>query len=288
MSSILITGASGFVGRRLTAALKEKGHSIEEFSAEQGDIARGELPTVRVDQVFHLAAKTFVPDSWKYPREFYDVNVLGTVKVLDYCRNHGATLTLISSYVYGRPDCLPIAEDHPLRAANPYGQTKVLAEELCRFYELSFRIPITIIRPFNLYGPGQPEHFLIPTLIAQALSPDATEIVVNDESPRRDYIFVSDLIDLLTRVADDPRPGAYNAGSGCSYSVTEIVAMINGLVSVPKRLRTRGEERPNEIADVVADIRKARDTFGWEPSVSMREGLLRMISQTAGGSQRLR
>ena len=82
---------------------------------------------------------------------------------------------------------------------------------------------------------------------------------------------------MLTRVAKDPKPGAYNAGSGCSYSVAEIVEMINSLVRVPKCLRTRGEQRPNEILDVVADIRKAREAFGWEPMVSMREGLARLI-----------
>jgi nucleoside-diphosphate-sugar epimerase len=278
MSSILVTGASGFVGRLLVTALKEKGHHVEEYSAEQGDIASDILPDIKADLVFHLAARTFVPDSWKDPESFYDVNVRGTIKVLEYCRAHGASLAFISSYVYGRPDSLPISEHHPLRAANPYGQTKVLGEELCRFYELSFRVPVTIVRPFNLYGPGQPEHFLIPTLIAQALSPASAEIVVNDETPRRDYIFVTDLIELLTRVADDPKPGAYNAGSGCSYSVAEIVAMINNMVPQPKILRTRGEVRPNEIQDVVADIRRARETFGWEPGVSMQEGLSRMIS----------
>jgi nucleoside-diphosphate-sugar epimerase len=277
MSSILVTGASGFVGRSLVDALKDKRHDVHEYSIEQGDIAHGQLPEVRTDQVFHLAARMFVPDSWKEPQAFYDVNVLGTVNVLEYCRKHKASLTLISSYVYGRPDSLPISEDHPLRAQNPYGQTKVLAEELCRFYELSFHVPVTIIRPFNLYGPGQPKHFLIPTLVAQALSAESPEIVVNDESPRRDYIFITDLVELLTRVAEDPKRGAYNAGSGCSYSVAEIVGMINSLVPVPKSLRTRGEQRPNEIMDVVADIRKAREAFGWEPMVSMREGLARLI-----------
>jgi nucleoside-diphosphate-sugar epimerase len=277
MSSILVTGASGFVGRSLVRALKEMSHDVHEYSIEQGDVAHGRLPEVRTDQVFHLAARSFVPDSWKEPQAFYDVNVLGTVNVLEYCRKHEASLTLISSYVYGRPDSLPISEDHPLRAQNPYGQTKVLAEELCRFYELSFQVPVTIIRPFNLYGPGQPRHFLIPTLVAQALSPESAEIVVNDESPRRDYIFITDLVELLTRVAEDPKPGAYNAGSGRSYSVAEIVEMINSLVRVPKCLRTRGERRPNEIRDVVADIRKAREAFGWAPMVSMREGLARLI-----------
>lgn len=285
MSSILVTGASGFVGKGLVAALREQRHDVREYSVEQGDIARDDLPDVRVDQVFHLAARTFVPDSWKDPQSFYDVNVRGTINVLEYCRKYGASLTMISSYVYGRPDSLPIAEGHPLRAQNPYGQSKVLAEEMCRFYELSYKVPVTIVRPFNLYGPGQLDSFLIPTLIAQALSKESNEIVVNDATPRRDYIFVTDLIDLLLRVAESPKPGAYNAGSGCSYSVAEIVAMINRLIPAPKVLRTREESRPNEILDVVADVRKAREAFGWEPRIGMIEGLRRMISGSPPSEQ---
>lgn len=277
MSSILVTGATGFVGRRLVTALKKHSHSVQEYSSAQGDIARGELPAGKVEHVFHLAAKTFVPDSWKFPRRFYEVNVLGTLNVLEHCLKYGASLTFISSYVYGQPECLPISEDHPLRAVNPYGQTKLAAEDICNFYAANFQIPITVIRPFNLYGPGQGDHFLIPTLVKQALSPEISEIVVSDPAPRRDYIYIGDLIDLLVRVAEAPKPGAYNAGSGCSYSVAEIVALLNGLLPAPKPLRTRGESRPNEIPDVVADIRKARGDFGWEPRISMRDGLARML-----------
>lgn len=272
MKSVLITGASGFVGRFLAAELGERGFSVTAHS-----LSRGDPPSAPIEQVIHLSARSFVPDSWKSPAEFYEVNVRGTERILEFCRNCGASLIFVSSYVYGRPDSLPIGESHPLQAMNPYAQTKILAEELCRFYSISYALPLTIVRPFNLYGPGQAAHFLIPTLIAQAVSPES-EIVVDDETPRRDFLFVTDFVDLLARMAEQPRPGVYNAGSGCSASVSEIVAIINTLIPAPKKLRARGARRPNEIEDVVADIRKARETFQWQPRVSLRQGLEQMLS----------
>src|SRR6202011_2766469 len=110
--------------------------------------------------------------------------------------------TLVSSYMYGHPERLPIPEDHPLRASNPYSHSKLLAEQITRFYQESFGVPVTIVRPFNLYGPGQSEDFLIPTLIRQALAQDSNAIVVADLTPKRDYIYIDDVVDLLVRLGE--------------------------------------------------------------------------------------
>src|SRR5580692_7564682 len=115
MSQMLVTGASGFVGRRLVPALASKGYSVLTHSVEQGHIARSEFPP-GASHVFHLAALTFVPDSWREPFAFYDVNVLGTANVLEYCRRNRCSMTFMSSFVYGQPKTLPIGEDHPLEA----------------------------------------------------------------------------------------------------------------------------------------------------------------------------
>ena len=234
--------------------------------------------------MFHLAAKTFVPASWQSPASFYEVNVMGTINVLEYCRKHSTPLTFVSSYVYGQPDYLPITESHPLRAVNPYAHSKLLAEDVCGFYTRNFQVPVTIIRPFNLYGPGQADQFLIPTLIRQALSPDHPAIVVNDTAPRRDYIYITDLIDLFLASAAKPNPGIYNAGSGCSYSIADIVNLINELLPVAKPLESRGDLRTNEIPDVVADVARARAAFGWMPQVNFRDGISRTM-QALQGSQ---
>ena len=281
MRSALVTGATGLVGRHLVAALRNADYHVVEHSSRDGNIARGQLPSGQIDHVFHLAAKMFVPDSWRSPADFYEVNVMGTVHVLEYCRAHSAGLTFISSYVYGQPEHLPISEDHPLRAVNPYGHTKLVAEDICRFYATNFQVPVTIVRPFNIYGPGQTDQFLIPLLIQQALS-SSPSIIVNDTEPRRDYIYISDLIDLLLVSEARPQPGIYNAGSGCSHSIAEIVKLINGLLPVAKPLESRGETRTNEIPNVVADISKARAAFGWTPRIEMREGIGRTMQAMTG------
>ena len=182
-NEILVTGASGFVGRRLVAALEGRGLAVKKHSDGDGDIATCPLPMDGVGHVFHLAARTFVPDSWKDPRPFYQTNVMGAVNVLEHCRRHQSSLTLISSYVYGQPQRLPIAEDHPLSAPNPYAHTKILAEEAARFYERNFGLSLVIVRPFNIYGPGQTGPFLIPSIVRQVLDPPVDAVRVQISAP---------------------------------------------------------------------------------------------------------
>src|SRR5580704_9094470 len=149
MSEVLVTGADGFAGRYLVASLRQGGHNVTGFSLADGDIASAALDFPGIEHVFHLAARTFVPDSWENPRAFYETNVLGTLNVLELSKRSKASLTLISSYVYGPPDHLPISEHHPLRAFNPYSQTKIMAEEMARFYESHMQLHLSIVRPFN-------------------------------------------------------------------------------------------------------------------------------------------
>jgi nucleoside-diphosphate-sugar epimerase len=279
--SILVTGASGFVGTHLIAALREQGEKVVAHHSADGDIAREELRVPRdVRHVFHLAARTYVPDSWRTPREFYEVNVLGTVNVLELCRARGATLTLMSSYVYGRPERLPIDEEHPVRAFNPYAHSKILAEQAAAFYQSSFGVVVTIVRPFNLYGPGQASHFLIPTLVRQAVDPACEAITVADERPKRDYLFIDDLVDLLVRQLNKRETGGiYNAGSGMSVSVLDLASIVADAAGTTKPVVSRGEQRPDEVLDTVACIARARCEFGWSPKVTLAEGLRRIIER---------
>ena len=123
------------------------------------------------DTSFTWRRRTFVPDSWKTPTVFYETNVLGTVNVLELCRRTSASLTFISSYVYGHPRSLPIAEDHPCRRSTRYSHSKILAEEVVRFYAATFHMPAAIVRPFNVFGAGQSDMFLIPKVMRQVLDP---------------------------------------------------------------------------------------------------------------------
>jgi nucleoside-diphosphate-sugar epimerase len=271
--SVLVTGAGGFIGSHLVKALRAAGHAVLTHSTRQGDIKNCHLSFQGVGHVFHLAARTFVPDSWSAPMSFYEVNLLGTVNVLEFCRAQGASMTLLSSYVYGPPARLPISEGEPLCAFNPYSHTKILAEETALYYQRQFGVPVTIVRPFNVYGPGQDRRFLIPKILTQAIDPGQTTIVVADLRPRRDYLFVADLIDLLVRTVFRREGGIFNAGSGSSWGVGEVVTMVNGLLPVPKAVVAGGPIRPDEVNDVIADISRPRLEFGWAPRVTLRDGL---------------
>jgi nucleoside-diphosphate-sugar epimerase len=274
---VLVTGADGFVGRRLVRALRDAGYGVYAHSGGSGDIARCRLDYPGVTRVFHLAARSFVPDSWADARGFYEVNVLGTVNVLEFCRAQKAALLYVSSYVYGTPTELPIPESHRRMAVNPYGHTKILAEDVCDFYAAAHGVRVCVVRPFNLYGPGQDEKFLIPLLIRQAADPESRAIEVADDLPKRDYLHVDDLIRLLLIASERNAAGVYNAGSGESVSIRQVVEILNQFVPTPKALKSRGERRPQEIMDVVADVRKAASELGWNPCIPLRDGLAQLM-----------
>ena len=274
--TVLVTGASGFIGRPLSERLEQAGCTVVRHSDAGGDIASCPLPGSGVKHVYHLAARTFVPDSWAQPLPFYATNVLGTVNVAEFCRRHGASLTMLSSYVYGRPRLLPISEEHPVAAFNPYGHTKLLAEEVCRYYAQQFGIAVTIIRPFNVYGPGQTGNFLIPTLLRQVLDPEAREVSIADDRPRRDYLFIDDLLDLLLLTMNPQGFDVFNAGSGCSVNPRELAELMLQAAGLEKPVVSRGEVRADEVLEMVADFGKAKRVFGWEPRVSLVDGLKRM------------
>jgi nucleoside-diphosphate-sugar epimerase len=281
---VLVTGADGFIGTHLVRALHAAGHTVFAHSSRDGHIAHCTLDFTEVGHVFHLAARTFVPESWSAPLAFYEVNVLGTANVLEFCRRCDASLTLMSSYVYGRPARLPICEADPIQAFNPYSHSKILAEETGRYYERQFGVPVTIIRPFNIYGPGQDRRFLIPVILTQLVDTETSTIVVADLRPRRDYLFISDLIELLMKTILRKEGGAFNAGSGSSWSVEDIIAVANQLVPTPKSARSESGPRRDEVLDVVADISRVRHQFHWEPQVSLHDGLRETLAwmQTSG------
>jgi nucleoside-diphosphate-sugar epimerase len=276
---VLVTGATGFAGRHLVAALRHAGYAVETHSSSASDIGQ-ELPSYSgISHVFHVAGRLFVPDSWRNPGLFYRTNVQGTVNVMEFCREQKASVTLISSYVYGIPQRLPISEDHTVAAVNPYAHTKLLAEDIARFYEKQFDVGVTIVRPFNLYGPNQDRRFLIPQLIHDALDPQVAAMEVADLAPRRDYLHIDDLVRLLILVMTARGSGTYNAGSGKSVSVNELASTIRDLAGVDKPIVAKGAPRQNEIPDVIADISRARDTFGWTPQIELPDGLDGIIQQ---------
>lgn len=271
---LVVTGASGFIGTALVKSLRRSGHEIIPLDHRDGDVADAgywrSLPPA--DHVVHLAGRSYVPASWQQPSEFIATNATGTARAVEYCRANRAHLVFVSAYIYGIPRTLPVAEDHPVSPNNPYALSKVLAERICCFHADDERLPVTIVRPFNIFGPGQPGTFLIPTIMKHIV--ENTQIRVKDLAPRRDYLLVDDFITGLERTLLAPRGlRVFNFGSGASYSVQEIVEMAQAVAGSHLPVVCDGERRANEIPDVRADIGQARRLLGWEPRYSFMDGL---------------
>lgn len=280
MKKILVTGATGFIGKALTQELENQKMSIIKVSSQDGDIADSitleKYKDEAVAHVIHLAAKTFVPDSWKNPKDFYEANFNGTLNVLDFCREKRAGLTYISTYVYGQPERNPIKEEDRISSNNPYGHSKYLAEQLCEFYAQQFDVNIKIIRPFNVYGIGQKDNFLIPHIIKQAMEEENIEVM--DLNPKRDYIYIKDLVQaIILTIKSVDKFGIYNIGYGKSYSVAEIIEKVQNILGTNKLVISKKSIRKNEINDVIADINKAKEKLGWQPKYTIEEGLKEII-----------
>lgn len=281
MSKILVTGASGFIGRSLVARLQTQGWDVIPLDSTVGDIASpdtlAKFRQQKVAHVFHLAGKTFVPDSWNNPQAFCQINVTGTINVLEFCKETRIPMTYVSAYVYGHPDSLPIGEDSAVRPSNPYALTKRLAEEACEFYASTYGLQVTTIRPFNAYGIGQAENFLIPAIISQALD-SGEEIVVKDLAPKRDYVYLEDMVTgLLATLGKSDGYRVYNIGSGVSLSVQEVIDLIQDIAGTQKKIVCDQVIRTNELMDVVADISKAGSELGWRPEFTFRAGIEKII-----------
>lgn len=278
MTKILVTGASGFIGKNLISKLRTSECEITEVSSTEGDIADKSTWSnfESAEVLIHLAGDTFVPDSWNKPERFMKTNFLGTVCALDYCRHHNARLVYLSSYLYGNPIKLPISESAPLVANNPYALSKKLAEEVCKFYSDFYGVKITIFRPFNVYGRGQSEQFLIPSIINQART--GKIIRVKDLEPKRDYIHIEDLVDAIIKAVAMPLEfDVFNIGVGVSYSAAELIDIIQNIMGTSLDVQVAGEKRIGEIMDTQADITRALEILDWTPKFSLRTGLEKML-----------
>lgn len=275
---VVITGRSGFVGRRLDRRLEGEGVRVAGASRADGiDITRDFLPLDGVDHVYHLGGLSFVPDAWADPSAYYFTNTYGTVRVLDQCRRAGVPITFVSTYVYGSSAPIPVSEKTPPNPNNPYAFSKLAAEDACRFYARTFGLEVSILRLFNVYGPGQSASFLIPTIARQAVDRDCPEIVVADLSPRRDFIHVDDVVEALLAAPRLPSGEVFNVGSGRSHSVQDVIEACLSAASVSKPFRARDERRTNEIPDVVADISALSAAIGWRPQIAFETGIRTVV-----------
>lgn len=285
---ILVTGAGGFIGKALAEYLGRKQESVLALSSKELDVTDKRsvdaLPVSRIAHIIHLAGKTFVPRSWEAPAEFMETNIFGTLNILELCRNYQIPMTYISAYIYGPPEKNPIRETDQINPNNPYAKSKYMAEELCGFYAKQYGVKVSIIRPFNVYGTGQKETFLIPQIISHAIKEDSIRVM--DLAPMRDYIYLEDLLEAIyLTVKKVQEYDVFNIGSGVSYSVEEVIAVVQRILGSHKPVECRHETRKNELNNVVADISHAKEVLGWQPAYTLEQGLSEMIEKIRGEGQ---
>ncbi|MBN2396143.1 MAG: NAD-dependent epimerase/dehydratase family protein [Candidatus Atribacteria bacterium] len=272
---ILVTGSEGFIGKHLCAALIAADHIVLKLDIALGvDIADEKWVNEieEFDILYHLAAITFVPDSFNYPHRFFKTNFLGTLNALEACRKYKAKMVYISSYVYGAPITIPVNEQHAISAHNPYAQSKIIGEDLCRSFNRDFDVKIVIIRPFNVFGYGQNKSFLIPSIFNQASNGLVT---LMDARPKRDLLYIDDFIDgLLTlTVKEFPSIEIFNMGSGASISVANLAEIISKFYDFEVAIEYTNQYRQGEILETKADISKAEKQLGWSPKYTIEDAL---------------
>lgn len=280
--TVLLIGHTGFMGRALQQRLETADCHVLGFSRSQGgDIADPDalahMANEPVDLVYHLGGITGVAASWDDPALFYRVNTFGTQRVLEFCRHKHCALVYVSTYVYGNPVRLPIDEEHPVHPSTPYAHSKYLGEELCRFYQQHYGVWINILRPFNIYGPGQKISFVIPHLIQEIMEKES--IHVRSVLPRRDFLYVDDAIDAMMLFLESSTQQIYNLGSGVSYSIYELIQMLQYLIGSHKNVIQSNFHVQNEVLEVVSDCNRLHRTFGWRPRYGLEEGLRRTFSR---------
>ena len=305
---VLVTGAGGFIGSRLTEALCARGARVRAFvrynsRADTGllkllpaevlrsvEVIMGDLldedalekAASGTALVFHLGALISIPYSYQHPVEVVRANILGTLAVLQACRKAGCRVIHTStSEVYGSALRVPIDEQHPLQGQSPYSASKIGADKLVESYYCAFGVPAFTIRPFNTYGPGQSARAIIPTIITQALQ--AEEIHLGNLDALRDFTYLDDTVAAFIKAAETPGIDGetFNLGSGHEVSIRELSEEIVALTGSRARVVVDEERlRPekSEVVRLLADNSKARRVLGWAPQVELREGLTRTIA----------
>jgi NAD dependent epimerase/dehydratase len=302
---VLVTGAAGFIGSHLTERLVRDGHQVRAFVRYNGrddrgnladlpgdigaaiDVERGDLKDPGAvkravdgrEWVFHLGALIAIPYSYQNPYDVVQTNVLGTAHVLDACRASSTLERVVltsTSEVYGTAQTVPIDESHPLQGQSPYAATKIGADALGESYHRAFGLPVTILRPFNAFGPRQSARAIIPTIISQALV--RPKIKLGRLDPRRDLTYVKDTAAGFVAIAgcDHAVGRAVNIGRGEDISIGELVETIAGRLGRQITIETDQDRfRPaaSEVERLLAGTGLAQSLWGWKPRYSLEDGL---------------
>jgi UDP-glucose 4-epimerase len=304
----LVTGGSGFIGSCLTRVLSARGHQVtvvDNLSSGYRDNLKG-IPSVLfvegdirdnavldksmsgVEVVFHLAASVGNSRSIQDPLTDSDVNVLGTLRVLQSARRAGARRIVYSSSagIFGQLKILPIAEDHPTEPSSPYGVSKLAAEKHCLVYDQLHGLEVVCLRYFNVYGINQrfdPYGNVIPIFAERLLRKEAL-VIFGDGNQTRDFVNVRDVAEANYRAATERAArGVYNIASGTSVSINDLARLMMRIIGSSAPIQYAAH-RPGDVEHSIADVSAASTAFGYTPSVPLDEGLREYLGWALGVS----
>ena len=308
MKKVLVTGAGGFIGSHLTERLVQLGvqvrafvhynsrndwglleqladevrHKIEVFPGDLTDASLVRRAVSDCQVVFHLGALIAIPYSYQAPEQFITTNVLGTLNILQACLETKVEKIIhtSTSEVYGSGRYTPMDEEHPLQAQSPYSASKIAADKLVESFSCSYGLPITIIRPFNTFGPRQSARAVIPTIISQALS--AADIKLGSLAPVRDFTFVEDTVSAFIKAAESEHTVGrlLNIGTGRGVTIGEVANIILSLCGGTVQIDAEEQRfRPidSEVMTLICNSTKAFQLLGWEPKYTLEQGLQHTI-----------
>lgn len=298
----LVTGGSGFIGSHLVDRLLKKDNEVTiiDRNIKWENLIDQKNPRLKIyhenilgnvsdlfkdiDIVFHLAALTRPQWSIEHPVETNEVNVTGTLKVLEHCRTNKVKriVFLSTSNIYGEQELYPTPEDVKPKPMNSYALTKLIGEQYCKLYEDLYGLEFNIIRPFNAYGTRMPITGIWTSAVAtyiNALKKDIPFVKFGDGEQRRDFIYIDDIVDQLILMAHSKVHGeAFNCGSNVNASINELLALIRKLMG--KKIEPIKHPKQFEPSQTLADITKPWALLRWTPKISLEEGLRRTIENS--------
>lgn len=303
MTTVLITGGAGFIGRWLVRRALSAGATVVvyddlrvgslenlmemegKFAFYRGDIRdQSQLVHVMrkhsVERVFHLAALHYIPYCESHPQETFEVNLVGTVAVLEAMRAASVSrLVFASTGALYPPLDAPLTEDTHLEPQDIYGLTKLHCEQVIQYYQKRYNIKATLVRLFNTYGAYETNPHLLPHII-QTLKQGVREIPLGNLKPKRDYVYVEDVAEGFWRLGASPLTvGVYNLGTGVEHSVEEVVATLAELLQTPIQIvQDLSRVRPVDKLHQRADLERLRSALQWAPSTSLVDRLRRWLT----------
>ena len=311
MKKVLVTGPAGFIGSHLVESLIRSGYEvrafvhynsgnkigwlsslpkevlseIELFPGDIRDSERVSNAAKDIDLIFHLAALIAIPHSYTSVRSYVETNVVGTLNILESARKNKVERLIhtSTSEVYGSAQYVPIDERHPQVGQSPYSASKIGADKLAESYFKSFGTPVTIIRPFNTYGPRQSNRAVIPTIITQALSGNEVKLGVLDTT--RDFSYVADTVSgfMATIKVSKIEGETINLGTGYDVSVEQVVSLVSQILGRDLRIQVdqlRFRPTKSEVNQLQSCNARAKQLLDWSPTLEGEKGLIEGLRNT--------